>query len=126
MGARGWDDSLSLPGLIVDHRAVVDGLCGCRAEWLRSRRLARIAAKRRHLATAGTSARFRICRSAGPKSSFGSRFAAFGSFMSLAHGENSASRWRRSLAAGRAGGSVVVMRCHVRSLLLSAGGRARG
>jgi len=26
MGARGWDDSLLLPGLIVDHRAVVDGV----------------------------------------------------------------------------------------------------
>lgn len=26
MGVRGWDDSLSLPGLIVDHRAVVDGV----------------------------------------------------------------------------------------------------
>lgn len=26
MDARAWDDSLSLPGLIVDHRAVVDGV----------------------------------------------------------------------------------------------------
>lgn len=26
MGVRGWGDSLSLPGLIVDHRAVVDGV----------------------------------------------------------------------------------------------------
>lgn len=26
MGTRGWDDSLSLPGLIVDHRAIVDGV----------------------------------------------------------------------------------------------------
>lgn len=101
-------------------------LCGCGAEWLRSRRLARIAAKRRHLATAGTSAGFRIFRSAGPRSSFGSRFAAFGAFMSLARGEHSASRWRRSLADGTVGGSVAVMRCYVRSLLLSAAGRARG
>ena len=26
MGTRGWDDCLSPPGLIVDHRAVVDGV----------------------------------------------------------------------------------------------------
>lgn len=105
MAVKAWDSSLTLPGLIVESRAVVDGTVEI------SGRLASAGAICPDCATPSTSfhsryepARYRICRSAAARFGFGCQSVDFAARTCLAHDARSANHWRRPLAVDMAAG----------------------